>query len=102
MSVEGVTKLKKYLDKPHPKPSAVQISTPAILSASKGGKLKLVKGENPARIKFWCKDGVTIPDEIEWVRRNLFGSVNHVYTAPSTYLCGWALAIQLRKTSKVT
>ena len=72
MSVEGVTKLKKYLDKPHHKPSAVQISTPAILSASKGGKLKLIKGGNPARIKFWCKRGVTIPDEIEWVRRNLF------------------------------
>ena len=65
------TRLQKFLDRPEHIPNREQSATPALLSDSKGIRLKETYEWAKYNLKFWCKKGATIEEEIYWLHWNL-------------------------------
>ena len=65
------TRLQKFLDRPECIPSRDQIVTPALLSDSKGLRLKDTNEGSRYNLKFWCKKGATLEEETYWLHWNL-------------------------------
>ena len=67
----SLAKLQKFLDRPSPAITRRQISTPVLLSDSKGKRIEDLITSNKHNIEFWCKKGLNANDEIHWLRSRL-------------------------------
>ena len=64
------TKLENYLTRVVLPDTYCPVGTPVLLAASKGFDLKDT-ADKTCTLKFWCKRGANIQEEIRWLRINL-------------------------------